>query len=145
MDATNESLSGLNLSSTEKSEEKPWDDHETHIKANREFQEKMKGAGPDTPTLTSENGAKQSDIPYRFDLIDGLAMAEMAKVLKDGAEKYGQDNWRGIDVPSHLNHLLMHTFAWLAGDRSDDHLSHILCRATFAVAVSVSSDMEEPF
>lgn len=92
---------------------------------------------PDAPATTNEHGGSQSDIPVRFDLIDAKAMFEMAKVLDHGAKKYGPDNWRLIEVNDHLNHLLMHTFAYLAGDTTDEHLSHILCRATFALGVSL--------
>lgn len=98
----------------------------------------IEGAGKDQPIIFNERGGGQSDIPYRFDLISGLAMAEMAKVLKDGAEKYGENNWMRISIDSHLNHALMHIFAHLAGDTSDDHLSHMLCRATFAVHLQAS-------
>lgn len=91
--------------------------------------------GPDAPTTTNGAGGKQSHVPVRFDLIDGRAMFEMAKVLHEGAEKYGADNWRLIGISDHLNHLLMHAYAYMSGDQSDDHLSHILCRATFAVGV----------
>jgi hypothetical protein len=95
------------------------------------------GMGPDTPTVTNDIGAKQSAIPYAFHLIDGLAMFKMAEVLHAGAIKYGIGNWRGLPVEDHINHLLAHAFAYLAGDESDDHLSHILCRATFAQAVAL--------
>lgn len=97
------------------------------------------GVGPDTPTTTNAEGGSQSDVPYRMDLIDARAMFAMAAVLDTGARKYGVDNWRKISVPEHLNHLLIHTFAYLAGDTSDDHLSHILCRATFAQGVALQS------
>jgi hypothetical protein len=101
----------------------------------------LEGAGPDAPITTNEHGGSQSHIPYRFDLIDGPALAEMAKVLSQGAEKYGENNWRKIpDVEVHLNHLLMHAYAWLSGDRQDDHLSHIMCRAMFAQAVDLSDN-----
>ena len=92
---------------------------------------------PDAPIITNSNGGSQSKIDVRFDLIDGKALFEMAKVLHEGAEKYGENNWRVIPVFDHLNHLLMHTFAYLAGDVTDDHLSHILCRATFALGVTL--------
>jgi hypothetical protein len=95
---------------------------------------------PDAPTTTNEKGGSQSDIPVRFDLIDGPAMFEMAKVLGAGAKKYGDDNWRLVPVEDHLNHLLMHTFAYLSGDATDDHLSHILCRATFALGVQLKEE-----
>lgn len=94
-------------------------------------------AGRDAPIVINENGAGQSYIPTRFDLVDGKAMFEMAKVLHEGAEKYGANNWRGIPIDDHLNHLIMHAYAYLAGDRSDEHLSHIMCRAMFAQAVEI--------
>lgn len=94
-------------------------------------------ADPHAPTTTNDRGGSQSLIPVRFDLIDAKAMFEMAKVLHHGAEKYGEDNWRLISIEEHINHGLMHSFAYLAGDRTDDHLSHWLCRATFAVGVSL--------
>lgn len=99
--------------------------------------------GPDVPIITNERGGSQSKVPVRFDLIDGLALFEMAKVLHTGAEKYGPNNWRKIDVEDHLNHLIMHAYAYLAGDRSDDHLSHIMCRAMFAQGVELQTRDEE--
>lgn len=99
-----------------------------------------KVASPDAPTTTNEKGGNQSDIRVRFDLIDAKALFEMAKVLDAGAKKYGENNWRKIEVEDHLNHLLMHTFAYLSGDTTDDHLSHILCRATFALGVVLQGD-----
>lgn len=103
-----------------------------------------KAASPDAPTTTNERGGSQSDIGVRFDLIDAKALFEMAKVLDHGAKKYGEDNWRLIPVQEHLNHLLMHTYAYLAGDESDDHLSHILCRATFALGVKIQGPSTTP-
>jgi len=96
-------------------------------------------ASPDAPTTVNVHGGAQSDICARFDLIDARAMFAMAQVLDHGAKKYGENNWRKIPVDDHLNHLLMHTYAFLAGDRSDDHLSHILCRATFAAGVALAA------
>lgn len=95
---------------------------------------------PDVPMIVNEKGGAQSDIPVRFDLIDAKALFEMAKVLNEGAIKYGEDNWRLIDVKEHLNHLLMHTYAYLAGDITDEHLSHILCRAMFALGVTLQDE-----
>lgn len=94
--------------------------------------------GPDIPSVYNEKGAGQSDLPYRFDLIDGPALFKMAEVLSEGAKKYGENNWRGIEMEDHLNHLIAHAYAYLAGDTSDDHLSHIMCRAMFAQATELS-------
>lgn len=101
------------------------------------------GVGPDTPTRVSENGAKQSDIPYRFDLIDGNALAVIAKVLKTGAEKYGENVWRLMTIEEQLNHMIAHAYAYLSGDRSDDHLSHVACRALFALGTDRAEPKEQ--
>ena len=98
---------------------------------------------PDAPVTTNDKGGSQSDIPVRFDLIDAKAMFEMAKVLDQGAKKYGANNWRLIDVEDHLNHLIMHAYAYLAGDETDEHLSHILCRATVALGVALQEENNE--
>lgn len=94
------------------------------------------GVGPDAPVVVNESGGKQSASPYRMDLIDPKAILEISKVLSEGAEKYGEDNWKQISVKDHLNHLLVHIYAYLAGDKSDEHLSHSACRAIFALATS---------
>lgn len=98
----------------------------------------IQGVGKNEPTVVNEKGGKQSKVHYRFDLVDPLAMFEMCRVLREGAEKYGEWNWRNIPVHDHLNHLLIHVYAYLAGDTQDDHLSHALCRAMFALAVDLA-------
>jgi hypothetical protein len=92
-------------------------------------------ADPHAPTVTNDQGGSQSLIPVRFDLIDAKALFEVAKVLHEGAEKYGVDNWRKIPVEDHINHNIMHAYAYLSGDRSDEHLSHMTCRSIFAQGV----------
>lgn len=96
-------------------------------------------AGKDAPVAFNSKGGGQSHIPVRFDLIDAKALFEMAAVLHTGAVKYGANNWRKIDVEDHLNHLIMHAYAYLAGDQSDDHLSHIMCRSMFAQSVHITN------
>lgn len=95
----------------------------------------LSGLGPDSPIEINEHGGMQSSIPYRCDLLDGKAMLKLAEVLKHGADKYDPDNWRSITTKEHVNHMLVHVFAWLAGDEQDDHLEHMLCRAMMAVAM----------
>jgi hypothetical protein len=99
--------------------------------------------GPETPLTFNERGHGQSDIPYRFDLFDAHAMFKMAQVLHTGAVKYGENNWRGISIEDHLNHLIAHAYAFLAGDTSDDHLSHVMCRAMFAQGVEIAEATNE--
>ncbi len=98
------------------------------------------GVGPDAPTIITEKGGKHSDSPYRVDLLDPRAILKAAAVMKKGAEKYGEENWRGNSARTHVSHLLNHAFAWLAGDRSDDHLSHAVCRAIMACAKEIEGE-----
>lgn len=89
------------------------------------------------PTETNKDGGKQSRVQYAFDALDPKSMFAMCKVLLEGRNKYGSDeNWRKIPPKDHANHMLIHTFAWLAGDCSDEHLSHIMCRAMFLYATA---------
>ncbi len=99
----------------------------------------VNGVGREAPQEINETGGKQSHVPFRFDLLDAHAMFAVAKVLDEGERKYGKDNWRKISVESHLNHLLMHIFAYMAGDEQDEHLEHALTRAVMAVGVKHQS------
>jgi hypothetical protein len=98
------------------------------------------GVGKDAPTVVNESGGKQSGVLYDFTLADPKAMFEMTRVLHEGAEKYGRENWRLIPIEEHLNHMIIHAYAYLAGDKSDAHLSHIMCRALFAQGVAVQTE-----
>ena len=86
------------------------------------------GVGPDAPILTNASGGKQSASPYRADLLPPRACLAIARVLKQGVEKLGHDTWRAVPLRDHLNHALIHLFAFLAGDTQDDHLEHAACR-----------------
>jgi Domain of unknown function (DUF5664) len=90
-------------------------------------------ASPDTETVTHANGAKESKTNARFDLLPAFEVATIAQILGAGAIKYGDNNWHGISTASHLNHALQHVFAYMFGDRSDDHLGHAATRLLFAM------------
>jgi len=103
-----------------------------------------KGVSPDEPIITNEKGGKQAQTAYAFDLIDPDAILALAEVLKHGADKYGKDNWRNITVAENFNHMLIHYYAWLKGDTSDDHLAHMFTRAMMLYATAkAESDMRE--
>ena len=102
--------------------------------------EMSKVVSRDAPITKNIQGGKQSWVPVRFDLVDGKAMFAMSAVLHEGAEKYGANNWRLITIEDHLNHLIMHAYAYLSGDRTDEHLSHIMCRAMFAQGVELQEE-----
>lgn len=93
----------------------------------------VKGVGPDAPTVTNENGGKQSATPYRFDLLPSSALFDAAETLAHGADKYGARNWENISIPDHLNHAAQHLFAFIAGDTTENHLAHAIVRLMFAL------------
>lgn len=100
---------------------------------------KVKGLDPNMPIVINAQGGKQSATPYRVDLIPALAVLRESEVLAGGAIKFGEKNWENITIPEHLNHALQHIFAYLAGDRSDDHLANLACRAHFALDLQEQS------
>lgn len=95
------------------------------------------GVGPDAPVVENEHGAKQSQSPYRMDLIDAKALLKIAQVHKQGGDKYGDTNWHNIPVNDHINHALVHIYAHLAEDTSDEHLAHAATRMIFALALQL--------
>lgn len=94
--------------------------------------------GPDSEIVPAEEGClgNQSPTHYRFDLMDPEAMFALGKVLHEGAEKYGEANWRHIPRRNHLNKALIHIYAYLAGDTQDDHLEHAFTRLMMAIATN---------
>lgn len=83
------------------------------------------------------SGKRQDDGKPRMALLSPIAMEEIAKVLTFGAEKYGDNNWRGgFKWTRVANCLLRHIFAWLRGEDKDkesglSHLAHAGCNIMF--------------
>ena len=77
------------------------------------------------------------------------AVFAAAAVAKYGAEKYGETlldrNYKKISTEEHVNHAVQHLFAYLAGDESDDHLSHAILRAMFAYEVDHEIDRTDGY
>lgn len=93
----------------------------------------LKGIAKNSEVMEHPNGARESKSYYRCDLLPPLSILKISQVLHEGAEKYGDENWRGISQMSHLNHALTHLFAYMQGDNSDEHLSHAATRLLFAL------------
>lgn len=63
----------------------------------------------------------------RYDLISAHMLTRLAHHLRKGAEKYGDRNWeKGIPKVRLIGSALRHTYQYLLGDRTEDHLSAII-------------------
>ena len=90
---------------------------------------------------TTKDGGKQHHRPYRMQAIPAKAILEVGKVRDKAYHEHGypDDNYKGIDIKENVGRAIMHLYAWLSGDRSNDHLSHAATRALFALEQELES------
>lgn len=79
------------------------------------------------PRHKYETGAERSadcdDV--RYDLISPIGLRSLAQTYAEGAAKFGAHNWEnGMPAADMLNHAIAHIFAYLSGDRDENHLGH---------------------
>ena len=85
-------------------------------------------------------GVKLDSGKLRMDLIPPDAVEALARILTDGAVKYGCRNWeKGMAWSRPYAALLRHLLAWWGGQDIDPesghpHLWHVLTNAAFLVA-----------
>ena len=74
-------------------------------------------------------GATASRLEVDWSLLEWPVLRRMARVMAAGADRHGRHNWkRGLPRAVIVNHLIEHIHQALAGDTSEDHLAHALCR-----------------
>lgn len=86
--------------------------------------------------LAIEEATKDDEISHKVK--QAKRLLKIAKVLKEGAEKYEANNWRLIPQEDHLNHAIIHWLAYSMGDITDNHLDHFLTRIMMAYATKLS-------
>lgn len=92
----------------------------------------------DSRIETYAGGGKREKLGERWDLIPGLQA--VAQAMHEGAEKYGEHNWRGLPASNIANHALRHLHLWVSGDRSEPHLSHAAANLLMLVEMEEAKD-----
>lgn len=82
----------------------------------------------------------------RWDLLPPRALKRCAETMAEGAAKYGDNNWKGLPLHDPISHAVAHLYAYLSGDRKEDHLSHAACNCLIAAHLEEqNNDNECPF
>ena len=97
-------------------------------------EDELQEASLDPNVEINQYGGKQTRLDGDFIKISPQFLLALAKLVKQGGDKYGEFNWLKITTGEHLNHALTHIFEELSGDPSpeEDHLLNAACRLMFA-------------
>ena len=92
-----------------------------------------------------EKGKKYDAGKLRWSLLPIKPVEEIVKVLMFGANKYGDNNWQGLEggKERYYDAMLRHIAAWKEGEQNDSesgllHLAHAGCCLLFLLWFEVS-------
>ena len=98
-------------------------------------------------TVVNAAGGRQSEIDTSFIEVPQFALQEVARVMAQGAKRYGRHNWHKISVLENIDHLGGHLMAFMtlahAGEATRtlgdeypklvEEMSHAACRTLMAL------------
>lgn len=92
------------------------------------------------------SGLKYDDGKLRYDLIPVNALEQVARVLRFGAKKYGDNNWRITKPETRYTAAAMrHGEAYRKGETNDPesgihHLAHRICCDLFLLQIDIENE-----
>lgn len=91
------------------------------------------------------NGLKYDGDKPMLDLIPPEAIMAIGRVMTYGAQKYGPNNWQGVEPRRYVAALLRHLMAYQAREVNDPesgmpHLWHVATNAAFLVVLGGDED-----
>lgn len=107
-----------------------------------ELIEKNSGLSDDEPISKNESGGIQHERPYRSQALFFKALLAVSGVRYDAVvnKGYQDDNYKLIPKEEHIGRALTHIFAYMAGDKSNDHLAHAATRILMALEMELDND-----
>jgi hypothetical protein len=100
---------------------------------------------------TEELGVKHDTGKIRLDLVPPELMIAVGTILSFGADKYGDNNWRGgLNYSRIVGALLRHLVAYQMGEKIDPesgkpHLWHAACNLAFLITFESHPDDYKKF
>lgn len=88
----------------------------------------MNGLDDNAPMGQNEAGGKQHERPYRSQALFFKALLAVSGV-----------RYKLIPKEEHIGRALTHIFAYMAGDKSNDHLSHAATRILMALEMELDA------
>lgn len=103
------------------------------------YAEKLRGMSNDAQVGTNENGGKQHIRPYKSEALFFNALMAVSALRYEACvvNGYSDDNYKLIPKEEHIGRALTHLFAYMAGDKSNDHLCHAACRVLMALELEL--------
>ncbi len=90
--------------------------------------------------VVTETGGRMNRSDYASELLPAKALLRASAVMASGVKSHGTDNWRKIPADVHRGRAITHLLQHQAGDTSEDHLGHALCRVLMAVELANGCD-----